>query len=278
MAYPISVGIITYNSPLSEISRCLRAINNQDYGAENIEIIIRNHGHYVRQEEIRKLVYRHNWSNIKIYQGDNIGFGSGHNNIFTQISNRSKAYLCLNPDGLLHINALSELVSMTEKYNWKGIFEAIQEPIMHPKKFDPESGLTAWCSGACVLIPVTLYQAINGFDSDFFLYCEDVDLSWRVKAAGYHCYTCRKALFFHYAMNRQDRELEIWKSATYLAHKWHANQFKNLALTEWSNRVDISKKELLNTINQIQQHRLENVMKANPDFKHGLHFSEPMWK
>ncbi len=40
-------------------------------------------------------------------------------------------------------------------------------------------------SGAFYLIPKRLFQKTGGFDEDFFMYGEDLDLSFRVKAAGY---------------------------------------------------------------------------------------------
>ena len=98
----------------------------------------------------------------------------------------------MNPDGFLHPLALSELIGMATSHDWQGIFESIHEPVMHPKEFSPETGLTNWCSGACVLIPSGIFEQVGGYDTDFFLYCEDVDLSWRIKAAGYRCFTCNR--------------------------------------------------------------------------------------
>ncbi|ORF35375.1 glycosyltransferase family 2 protein [Snodgrassella alvi] len=276
--YTISIGIITYNNPIEEIERNLEAIYSQQYSQNKIHIIIRNQGNYRTLEEILLLIQQKQWTNIDVYHGENIGFGAGHNDIFSRVSSDSKAYICLNPDGFLHPAALTELVNMAEYNNWHGIFEAIHEPIMHPKSFNHNTGETDWCSGACMLIPVDIYQKINGFDKDFFLYCEDVDFSWRVKAAGYKCFTCTKALFFHYAMDRKDRELEIWKSATLIAHKWRSVKFKNFALNQWKKRLDLSDIDLNEQLINVQQHTVDEVMKANPDFKNGLNFSKPMWR
>ena len=228
----ISIGILTYNNPLKEITRCLESISHQTYGIENVEIIIRNQGEHYLLEEIQLLAAERNWD-IKAHQGENLGFGGGHNQIFSHVAQHSKAYLCMNPDGFMHDETLEKLVTHAEKINWKGIVEAIQEPIMHPKYFNPNSGLTEWCSGACVLIPNDIYKKIEGYDEDFFLYCEDVDLSWRVKANNFNCYTCSDAYFFHYAMDRQSREGEMWRSAAYLAYKWRADQFQETALNMW---------------------------------------------
>jgi GT2 family glycosyltransferase len=48
----------------------------------------------------------------------------------------------------------------------------------------PEDQVMTWLSGACLLISKTLWQKIGGFDEHYFLYWEDVDLSWKVHEAG----------------------------------------------------------------------------------------------
>jgi GT2 family glycosyltransferase len=40
-------------------------------------------------------------------------------------------------------------------------------------------------SGAFLMMPSYLYQQLGGFDETFFMYGEDLDLCWRIKAAGY---------------------------------------------------------------------------------------------
>jgi len=254
----------------------LESIFSQTYSIDSIEVIIRNQGNKKLVEQIKSLAEGKGWG-IKVYHGENIGFGAGHNQIFSEISNQSTAYLCMNPDGFLHDEGLEKLVSFSQKNDWHGIVEAIQEPIMHPKTFNPKTGLTDWCSGACVLIPNAIYRQINGFDDDFFLYCEDVDLSWRVKAAGYQCYTCADAFFFHYAMDRQSRESEIWRAATFLAYKWRSEKFQETAMKMWLQHVDMKKNDLLKQLEHLSQRSVTEVLKANPNFNNGLHFAQPMW-
>ena len=43
-------------------------------------------------------------------------------------------------------------------------------------------------SGAYLMVRSALFRSLGGFDESFFMYAEDIDLSLRVKKAGYACY------------------------------------------------------------------------------------------
>ena len=278
MGNKISIGIILYKNDEAETSRCFQSIQRQLSLDVVIEILIRDQGGGDCRPAVENWLERHPLPiPCRFSEGENLGFGGGHNLLFSQRNPAATAYLCLNPDGAMHPECLGSMIEKLDKTNGRGIYEARQEPIMHPKFYDPQSEATAWCSGACVLIPCDIYQAISGFDEDFFLYCEDVGLSWRVKAAGHGCYTCANALFLHYSVDRSNREVEIWRSACILAHKWRARDFKEMALNVLKGLIDIDHDQITRDIEKHQQHELELVYRAKPDFKHGLHFSHPMW-
>lgn len=42
-----------------------------------------------------------------------------------------------------------------------------------------------WLQGSCMVMRKSVYEEVGGFDEGFFLYLEDVDLSERVRSAGY---------------------------------------------------------------------------------------------
>ncbi|MEW6154849.1 MAG: glycosyltransferase family 2 protein [Actinomycetota bacterium] len=46
-------------------------------------------------------------------------------------------------------------------------------------------GEVDWVSGSCLMARRSAYQAVGGFDEDYFMYAEDVDLCWRTWQAGW---------------------------------------------------------------------------------------------
>jgi GT2 family glycosyltransferase len=64
-------------------------------------------------------------------------------------------------------------------------WEMRQIPYEHPKAYDPITLDTQWVSGAAALLRRDAFRAVGGFDPHIFMYGEDVDLSWRLRAAGY---------------------------------------------------------------------------------------------
>ena len=117
------------------------------------------------------------------YFNSNLGSAGGHNTL--NESNNSEFLLLQNPDVIVSSRMLEFLMKPFLIAN-VGIVEAKQMPIEHSKEYDPITGETSWASGACTLIPTPLFNHISGYDSDtFFLYCDDVDLSWMVVEAGF---------------------------------------------------------------------------------------------
>jgi len=58
-------------------------------------------------------------------------------------------------------------------------------------------------SGAAMFFPAAILSAVGGFDADFFLYHEDVDLSWRCRLAGYALVLVPAARVWHkYSFSR----------------------------------------------------------------------------
>ncbi|PZX62937.1 glycosyltransferase family 2 protein [Hydrotalea sandarakina] len=53
-------------------------------------------------------------------------------------------------------------------------------------------------SGACMLVPQKVFKSIQGFDEAFFMYGEDIDLSYRIEQAGYNNYYLGTCCLIHF--------------------------------------------------------------------------------
>lgn len=129
-----------------------------------------------------------------LHFGSNLGHGGGHNELARGAD--TAMLLFLNPDGILDPGALDVLLGAVDETVGAG--DARQLPIEHPKDYDSTTGDTSWASGACLMTPRSVFEAVGGFDHEsFFLYGDDVDYSWRVRLAGRRVVHVPDARMFH---------------------------------------------------------------------------------
>ena len=130
----------------------------------------------------------------------NNGFARGMNLLSRQ--SRGEFMFLLNPDTELERGCLETLVNRATSDSRIGICEARQVPREHPKAWDRESGETTWCSGAAALIRRQAFEEAGGFDERlYFMYCEDIDLSWKLWLAGWKCAFVPDAVVQHFTQD-----------------------------------------------------------------------------
>ena len=116
----------------------------------------------------------------------NNGFAGGMNLLAVQ--SRADFMFLLNPDTRLEEGCLETLLARAQADSRIGICDAKQLPREHPKAWDPLTGETSWCSGAAALIRREAFDEVGGFDEQlFFMYCEDIDLSWKFWLKNWKC-------------------------------------------------------------------------------------------
>jgi len=131
-----------------------------------------------------------------LYFGENRGSAGGQNSLF-RIGGRTDFVFVTNPDAYLCPDVFCELLPAFREDD-VGIVEARQLPLEHPKSFDPASGETGWASGACMMVSAEVLDEVGDFDHEtFFLYCDDVDFSWRTRLAGFRIIHRPSARVFH---------------------------------------------------------------------------------
>lgn len=180
------------------------------------------------EADIQRLIERHDGYLTLDYEhfGRNLGSAKGHNTLLNAAE--TDYVLIMNPDVVVAPNTLIEL-KRPFLHPGVGMVEARQLPVEHPKAYDVGTGETGWATTACALIPAAVFNEVGHFDQEsFFLYCDDVDFSWRVRLAGFKVLYQPSAVVFH------DKRLSptgAWmpssaeryysaEAALMLAHKW----------------------------------------------------------
>ncbi len=145
----------------------------------------------------------------------NIGFGAAHNALARMAPGECEYLLLLNPDAVPQFDCLQQLVRAAESDRQAALIEAAQFPIEHPKAYDPATLQTNWSAAACLLVRKQAFLDLGGFAQELFLYCEDVDLSWRAWLAGWHCLYVPGARCLHVTEAQdlaKDRSAEVLNS------------------------------------------------------------------
>ena len=182
----VDVSIVTYDSDPAVLRQLFASLAEQVPADLALNILIHdNSPHPEAVESLRtELEGRLAFARVGIYRtGDNIGFGRGHN--ANAVRGTAPWFLVLNPDCVLEPGALKILLAAAEADTPEtAAWEMRQLPYEHPKAYDPVTLETPWNSGAATLYRRAAFDAVNGFDPAIFLYGEDVDLSWRLRARG----------------------------------------------------------------------------------------------
>lgn len=125
----------------------------------------------------------------------NLGSGGGSNRLME--GSDSELVWILNPDTVPTPTVLTELIGVLQPDDVAAV-DARQVPIENPKGFDPVTSDAAWVAGSCLLMKRAAVSAVGGFDPHFFpMYCDDVDLSWRLRIAGWRVRHAANAVIFH---------------------------------------------------------------------------------
>ena len=76
------------------------------------------------------------------------------------------------------------------------VWEFRQLPYEHPKIYDPVTRELVGYLELRLLLEEVCLSKLADFDEHIFMYAEDVDLSWRIRAAGYILKYCPKVGIF----------------------------------------------------------------------------------
>jgi GT2 family glycosyltransferase len=115
---------------------------------------------------------------------------------------QSEFIFLLNPDTEMDEGCVEKLLERIQSDSRIAICEARQYPREHPKAVEPETGETTWCSGAAALIRRKAFDEVGQFDERlYFMYCEDIDLSWKLWLRGWKCIYLPEAAVRHFTQD-----------------------------------------------------------------------------
>ncbi len=154
--------------------------------------------------------------NVKlISNSENVGFSKGNN---IGVQHATGEYVCiLNPDTVVSEETFTKLIAFAEQQANLGIVGCklidgtghflpeskrnLPTPVVALKKLlgfsnsyyanhieENETGEVQILVGAFMLLRRNLYNQLHGFDEDFFMYGEDIDLSYRATKLGFKNY------------------------------------------------------------------------------------------
>ena len=194
----LSVQIVSWNCR-EHVLRCLAAIAEWE-GMEHEILLIDNHSNDDTVASVCQL-----FPNVKIIESPlNVGFGAGHNLGFAAAS--GDYVLILNPDTqvsgqevlaatrALEADPTTALIGgQLTNINGKpqksyGAFPSLANMLVqrlvvpHPPQNVSE---VDWLAGAFLLARLKDIREVGGFDEDFFLFGEEIDLCKRLKARGH---------------------------------------------------------------------------------------------
>lgn len=198
MSLPTDLGIVVVNygyptlleENLVQLARQLR----RDH-----VVVVDNFSGLAQRAATTALARREGWALIA--PAVNLGFGAGMNaGARHLIAGGCQRLLLLNPDALIDeagVHALADgcaadpaslqspRIERPDGTVWfAGGTVLVDTGRTRTGPGSDSSAPNGWLTGACLMVHASMWQWLGGFDERYFLYWEDVDLSWRCAKAG----------------------------------------------------------------------------------------------
>src|SRR5690348_84199 len=180
----VDISVVTYRPEPALFSRLVESLAEPAPGLRRNLLVQDNSPETATVARLEALIapWREAFARVDVVRsGTNLGFGKGHNAAIAR--GTAPWILVVNQDCILEPGVLGALVdSAAQDPQDIAIWELRQVPYEHPKAYDPVTLDTPWASGAAMLVRRSAFEAVRGFEPRIFMYGEDVDLSWRLRA------------------------------------------------------------------------------------------------
>jgi GT2 family glycosyltransferase len=193
----LSVVVVNYGSTdllrqnLAPVSRAVDDL---------VVVVVDNWSGAAERARVTELATAEGW--LLATPDGNEGFGTGVNlGVARAQAAGARHHVLLNPDAVADAGALAALLRASSSEPLTMSAPTVLRPdgslwsagsdlylddgrIRSRRRRIDGARVEEWLSGACLVLSDELWQRCGGFDDDYFLYWEDVDLSRRVVAAG----------------------------------------------------------------------------------------------
>jgi len=261
----VSVIIVNWNTR-DELRECLRSLHPSLHPDVQAEIIVVDNASW---DDSVAMVKRE-FPEVKLIENRlNEGFGKAHNRA-AQVA-QGRYLLLLNSDARAHPGALKQLVDYADAHPDVGI---IAPKVLNPdgslqyscRRFPVyEAGLfrntllgrlfpqnrfvrdylmtdfdhahtmeVDWVSGCAMMIRRETWHQLGGFDEQFFMYCEDVDLCWRAHEAGWKVVYHPDAVVTHAIGRSTDKAVNAMIRQFHHSHRLFFQKHYARRLPIWS--------------------------------------------
>ena len=205
----ITLVINTFNSE-DKIQQCLNSINSKTK-----IIIIENSNNQNFKDQIEK-----KYSNVNcILTGQNLGYAKGNNLGLSKV--RSEYALILNPDAYLENSTLDRLLYSANNFkDFAIIGPAKQNEYNNEDDNEDKNDVfqVDYLKGFAMFLNLDQFKDIGFFDSNFFIYLEEIDLCRRLKQKQKKIYLDKKIKINHLGGSSHNESINFEME---LSRNWH---------------------------------------------------------
>ncbi len=216
----LSIVILNYNVRYF-LELCIKSVEAAIAHIDAEIIVVDNNSKDTSCDMVKRM-----FPNVKLIENTiNSGFSKGNN---IGVAQAKGEYLCiLNPDTVVAEDTFEKLLAYHEtletpgaigcklidgagrflpesKRNVPYVKAALKKLIGDASEYyanhlkENEAGKTDVLVGAFMFLKKTVYDEVGGFDEDYFMYGEDIDLSYKILKAGYQNYYLGTTSVIHF--------------------------------------------------------------------------------
>jgi N-acetylglucosaminyl-diphospho-decaprenol L-rhamnosyltransferase len=202
--------VLNYNGA-RWLERCLNSLRSQTI-FDQIEVILADNASGDGSDQLGKRIIETWPAGVFMQHGQNLGYCEGNNRAADAA--RGQFLLFLNNDAWLEPRCLEQLLAEVQRmgadaaaplalnydddsFQSLGAFGFDLFGLSSTRVFVPETREVLMPEGCAYLIRRELFQALGRFDSEFFMFADELDLSWRLWIAGHRAVGVPSAKLHH---------------------------------------------------------------------------------